>query len=322
MAFPSPLQLTTRRNDWQGGTIPLNANFLATTDVTLGAANASISSLTMRGDSGITLAPEQTLQVFNGSVLVQSGGNGEIKGGTLALDQSARFIVNGRLDVDSALSAPFFEKYGRGAMRMGSSDFSESMSVHEGTLVLAGNISNNGGLLEGVVTTAAGATLAGSGSIEGHVMMSGTLSPGNEGVGFIRTRGLTLNPGSTLHFDLGSAWEHDQLEIGGPLVLSGPVALSLALSFDPADGVDALTLIANAGNKAVTLSLDGYFTFAGGELREGSHFMVDDQQFQISYAGGDGNDVVLRAVPEPSTSMLVLCGLLGFFSRRRREARR
>jgi hypothetical protein len=42
------------------------------------------------------------------------------------------------------------------------------------------------------------------------------------------------------------------------------------------------------------------------------------QLFEIRYNGNDGNDVVLLAVPEPSSVLLMLGGL-GVLARRRRR---
>ena len=298
-----------------------SANFLATSEVSLGSGRETINSLTMRGGGALAMTQEQTLAITNGSVLVQSDASAVINGGRLDLGTTARFIVNGALSLDSALTTSRFEKYGPGVMRLGDMNLADTMSIAEGTLVLEGSVSNNGGPLGAPITTEDGAMLAGSGVIEGRVMMSGTLSPGDEGVGIMRTRGLTLNPESVLRIDLASPSWYDRLEVAGSLVLGGPVALSLMLSFDPADGIDAFTLIANDGDGAVSLSSGGHFTLAGITLREGAHFLVEEQYFEISYAGGDGNDVVVRAVPEPSTSLLALSGVGALLSRRRRSVR-
>jgi hypothetical protein len=48
------------------------------------------------------------------------------------------------------------------------------------------------------------------------------------------------------------------------------------------------------------------FYFGGNALDEGSRFIVDDSEFAISFFGGDGNDIVLYAVPEPTGLSLLL----------------
>ena len=55
---------------------------------------------------------------------------------------------------------------------------------------------------------------------------------------------------------------------------------------------------------------------------EGSYIHVAGAAypFAISYFGGDGNDVVLTTVPEPTTVTLLGLGALGLLVRRRRKA--
>ena len=55
-------------------------------------------------------------------------------------------------------------------------------------------------------------------------------------------------------------------------------------------------------------------TFTG--LPEGAIFTADGTEFQITYKGGDGNDVVITAVPEPMALLLTPALLL---MRRRRN---
>ena len=66
------------------------------------------------------------------------------------------------------------------------------------------------------------------------------------------------------------------------------LSLSIGDDFQAASG-DTFTLIDNVTNGAVGGTFDG--------LAEGTIFAVQGQAFQISYIGGDGNDVTLTAVP-------------------------
>jgi hypothetical protein len=95
----------------------------------------------------------------------------------------------------------------------------------------------------------------------------------------------------------------------------------ISLGFNPQDNVDAFTIILNDGVDGIAGA--GRFTFGGNPLPEGSQFFVAgtfSQLFSISYAGGDGNDVVLRAIPEPGSAALLLGGLALLAGRRRRRA--
>ncbi|HXE52661.1 MAG TPA: PEP-CTERM sorting domain-containing protein, partial [Tepidisphaeraceae bacterium] len=54
-------------------------------------------------------------------------------------------------------------------------------------------------------------------------------------------------------------------------------------------------------------------------LPEGAVFMADSQEFQITYHGGAGNDIVVTAVPEPAAIGMLGIGLALLCRRNRRE---
>jgi hypothetical protein len=97
---------------------------------------------------------------------------------------------------------------------------------------------------------------------------------------------LTMTNGSTFQVQLRGIVPgdgYDQLEVDG-LVKLRNTQLKVEMGYAGSANV-AYVLIANAGNDPV----DG--TFLGRP--EGSSFNVAGAQFQITYQGGDGNDVVL-----------------------------
>ena len=81
--------------------------------------------------------------------------------------------------------------------------------------------------------------------------------------------------------------EYDQTNVTGVVTLEG-VTLSLNLGFTPITG-SMFTIINNDLSDAVIGTFDG--------LSEGAMFESGGWHFTISDHGGDGNDVVLRAVP-------------------------
>lgn len=200
----------------------------------------------------------------------------------------------------------------------GTNTYSGGTSVSAGTLLVNGSIT-------GSVTTVTGTTLGGSGTIGGAVTIAdgATLAPGNS-PGTLNTGDLTMN-GGTFAIEIGSAFAFDSVNVTGTVNLTAPIALTLDFSgYDPVDLVDSFTLIAN--NLSENISGIGAFTFGGTPIVENQDFFVTSggfsQTFQLSYHGGDGNDVVLSAVPEPASAVTILLGtgmLLGMGRSRRRS---
>ena len=120
------------------------------------------------------------------------------------------------------------------------------------------------------------------------VQAGGTLAPGI-GTGPLSTQTVTFVSGSTFSVVLtaspGSGY--GQLGVTGAVSLGG-ATLSVSRGFLPDNGA-AFTLISNDGTDAVV------GTFAG--LAEGAVLSIGGRNFALTYAGGDGNDVVLTAVP-------------------------
>src|SRR5262249_8193474 len=70
--------------------------------------------------------------------------------------------------------------------------------------------------------------------------------------------------------------------------INGDTGLLFQLGFEPA-----------IGSEFVIIDNDGIDSIAGGHfngLAEGATFLIDNDTFQISYRGGDGNDVVVKRV--------------------------
>jgi autotransporter-associated beta strand protein len=158
----------------------------------------------------------------------------------------------------------------------------------------------------------------GTGSIAGTFRPHGNLMPGpaDGGVGE-----LTFGQGrlgfATVHIDLlgDSAAQHDRLVALQSLELAtmlpnsfGRAKLDVHLAFAAEPG-DEFTIIDNRFSGAVV------DTFTN--LPEGAEFTDDGGRFRISYVGGDGNDVVLAVVPEPSTAAVVAAALLLYAAARR-----
>jgi len=197
-------------------------------------------------------------------------------------------------------------KTGAGTQALtGNSTYTGTTTVNGGTLLLDGT--HTGGA---AYTVASGATLGGTGSTTSPVTVQGggTLAPD----GSLGTGSLDLEPLSFLSVGLDALTVFDSLLVTGSVDV-GDANLAVALGYTP-DAGDYFVIVDNDGTvDAVT------GTFLG--LPEGGRiFPGEPYGFWITYQGGDGNDIAVWAVPEPTTlALLGLGGLAALIRRRRRK---
>lgn len=201
------------------------------------------------------------------------------------------FTISGNISGDFGITARL--NFGQSLVLTGANTYSGP--THLVNAVGTGTLEVNGSLAtDGAVNVHAGTALGGEGTIGGPVVVNtgGTLSPG-VATGILNTGSVELNVGSTFSVELNGSTagtEHDQVKVTGTVNISG-ANLQIARTFDPAIGTQ-FTLIANDGTDPVS----GIFA----ALAEGAVISVDGVDFVITYAGGDGNDVVLTRNTPPT----------------------
>jgi autotransporter-associated beta strand protein len=140
-------------------------------------------------------------------------------------------------------------------------------------------------------------TLAGKGTV-GSVTSGGTsakiLNPGLPLAAAILTcSNLTLSGTTSFQVELNGTTPgsgYDQLVVNGSVSLNN-ATFAGAVGFAPAPG-DSFVIINNDGNDPV----NGIFL----GLTNGAPLVLGTNLFQISYTGGDGNDVVLTRIRMPA----------------------
>lgn len=168
----------------------------------------------------------------------------------------------------------------------------------------------------GDVSVLRGGTLKGKGKVKNITLETeAKLAPG-ESPGCLSSNDLQFVAGSIYEVEIAGntvCTEYDRTTVTGTVTL-GDATLSTILlnNFKPAVST-VFTIIDNDSSDAVN------GTFSG--LAEGATITVDGALFQISYRGGDGNDVTLTALNVPvtpntgtqmitSNPLLVLAGTL------------
>ena len=254
-----------------GGGYTVNGNAIALTD---GISNSNyISDITI--NAPLQLAASQSFGTPGSGVQLSLAGSIDLNGFDLSLESDTA-LVTGLIS-------------GMGGVNVYRATFSGTQT-YTGPTDVPGVLQLDGAQLASAVILDGG-YLYGDGSV-------GPLSVGTQGghivpYGQIHTGDLSLETSGnpvTMSFQLngptpGSAsTDYRQLAVNGSVDLGTHLTAFFNLGFVPAVG-QIFTVIDNDGSDPVS----GAFT----DLPEGTTLTLGFSQFQITYAGGDGNDVVL-----------------------------
>ncbi len=241
------------------------ANFLS---LLSGTANIVLNNTTVGGTTPLTSF------MANGAAVTGTGDMSVTSG--INVTNSAASSLAGAISGTGAV----FAKLGTGTLTLGGANtYTGTTSVFNGRLDVDGSTTSN-------TTVLAPGILGGTGSLTGSVTGNGTVSPGNS-PGILATG--NFGPVGTLAIELNGTTvgaQYDQVNVTGSVDASATV-LSISLGFSPAIG-DTFTIVNNDAGDAVS----GFFL----GLVEGKVFTAGGATFQITYQGGDGNDIELTTL--------------------------
>ena len=179
--------------------------------------------------------------------------------------------------------------------------------INNGTLTNNSTIINNGTINTINGTLNNNGTISGTGTIQGSVFDNGNAAPGNS-AGGLRIDGNLIKRRGKLKIELGGHRDkrmdredshHDFIDIHGDALLGGHLRVKLINDYILKPGKE---------HKIINISGEQFGSFKNydeGDLVQAKRH--EGQKLFISYAGGDGNDVVLytKDVRQPSTADIV-----------------
>lgn len=319
-----------------GGTLQLNGPAARVTGFF--ANNAGIVQGTGRFTAGMNNGTGGTIRARAGDHLIidQVGmtnpGNIELSGGVLEYTRTLSNLSNGFISGRGEFRGGTMTPGSNGLSNQGVVAFSggttdvrgDVINAGSGRIVAAGagvitfydDVTHNGAEMRvnaGSRMVFFGAQSgAGPFTGTGTVEYNGDLRPGNSPARVTYEGEVILNQSLRTIIELGGpvpGVNYDQLSIAGPISLDGTLQTELIGGFMPAIGQQFM-IVENLGAGPISGTFNA--------LSEGSLFNVGAFQFQITYAGGTGNDVMLiTTVPEPGALVLMGVGAVVFFRIRR-----
>lgn len=247
--------------NWQSGQVPpggSSARIPTGATAVYSSGSLALESLTVEGALTVTggqlqvnadsVAGDGTLTLTGGTVTTSAGTfavvDSGVTGGTLQTSGSGKLQLNGAtLTGTQVANGAGGTLEILGTTRLGS--LSGPMS-NSGTLLLAAGATLI--LLDQGFVNAAGATLAGNGTLEaGTVTNEGTVAPG-ESLGTIGVTGAFAQAdGGQLSLEIGDAGQSDTLQVSGAATLDGTLALTTLAGATPASGQTHTLVTANGG---------------------------------------------------------------------------
>jgi hypothetical protein len=292
IAFPVSASNTTNTNDLAPSTVFFDITFLGSNYIvngnTIGLSDGipANNGTNNRINADLLLTQNQSLQ---GSFCC----SGLTLAGNIAIGANA--ITISGATVNGVIS-------GTGTVTSGDVTVFAGNNTYNGLTTIVGRTEINGSQPGSSVQVGPSglAWLSGQGTA-GAVTLTGSSSQITPGTGFggntaiLNTGALNFGASTSYLCQLNGAvagTTYDQVAVTGSVTIGANVTLSLILGYSPSNG-QVLRLIDNDGVDPVS------GTFSG--MPEGQIVTMNASDFQISYVGGDGNDVTLTVVAAAKT---------------------
>lgn len=253
-------------------------------------------SLILKAGASVAVAPGlTTTATINGRIQMDTGPHVFTVASGAATPDVSDLVINAQLDQIPA--GVGLEKASAGKMRLAANN------TYTGTTTVSGGILQVDGSQPQSPVQIFGACLQGNGTV-GQITFRGVanerLAPGGSpGILTCSNLNATTAKGGTVEIELNGpspGTGYDQVNVRGTVNLTG-LKLSGSLGFASAVG-DQFTIINNDGSDAVTGTFNG--------LAQNGKVYIGGQLFQINYAGGTGNDVVLTRLVTPPPPVLTI----------------
>ena len=175
-------------------------------------------------------------------------------------------------------------------------NYSEGTTVSSGILLVSN--SSGSGTGTGAVTVDAG-TIGGKGIIAGAVTVGTGSGAGaflEPSVGVVKPSSLSIQSALTFKADSTYTYNLNTRKAKADKVIANGVTIESGAQFN---FVAAANKTLNLGKRFVAISNTAATPISGtfANLSDGSTFTVGPNTFQVSYSGGDGNDLTLTVVP-------------------------
>jgi len=296
-------------------------------------ALGTLAAVSVSGGATFNAGASQTIGSLSGAGSTTLGANTLTVGSTNNLSSTFDGSIS-----DGLISGGSLVKAGSGTLTLtGANTYTGGTTVSAGTLLANNTIGSATGT--GTVIVASGATLGGTGSIEGATTISGTHAPGLVGTPGTQTfsSSVTYNPGSIFAWDLNApkadtgageanlVTSYDKVAVAGAVTGSDAkfyIALGTGSSFADAFWNTDKTwsnIIAAGGGSS---NMSSIFTTIGGSeispyqsglvVGQGNFSFDDNSNTLHWYAQGESTPA-----PEPTTALVGLLLASGMLRRRR-----